>query len=163
MIAIADLERQAPAVRLTVREWLAGVDLRARMPKSTFHRHRRALLPFGIDIGLVRAAGEALPPCLFAEDCWDWLRPGELAVVAELALADVQRHLRRPIPDGEAVEGWFSRDEFLDSLAYVFGLRLSELGRSRGLAGLPHAERDLTAWLAPAQAAASADAGASHG
>jgi hypothetical protein len=162
MIAIADLDRLSAPLRLSVREWLAGVDLRARLPSSTFSRHRRALLPFGIDIGCARAPGEGLPPCLFAEDCWDWLRPGEVARVAELALADVQRRVSAPIPDGEAVEGWFDRDEFLDQLAHLFALRLSELGRARGLEGLPNSDRDLASWLAPSGSGAAARAGASH-
>jgi II/X family phage/plasmid replication protein len=34
--------------------WLDGNDLRAIIPKNTFYRYRRAMLPFGVDISLVQ-------------------------------------------------------------------------------------------------------------
>ena len=38
------------AIRATARDWAAGDDVAGTMSKTTFYRHRAALLPYGIDI-----------------------------------------------------------------------------------------------------------------
>lgn len=44
------LDSLRPALRLAFQSWEAGADLRAILPARTFYRHRKALLPFGVDI-----------------------------------------------------------------------------------------------------------------
>lgn len=44
------MESLRPALRVIVQAWEAGADLRATLPARTFYRHRKALLPHGIDI-----------------------------------------------------------------------------------------------------------------
>lgn len=39
-------------LRMAYESWLNGVDLRGILPKNTFYRYRRALLPYGIDIAI---------------------------------------------------------------------------------------------------------------
>lgn len=47
-----DLDDLPRALRGTARDYIAGMDLTARMPRTTFYRHRAALLPYGIDIAV---------------------------------------------------------------------------------------------------------------
>lgn len=49
---VDDLDRLPRHFRATARDYLAGDDVQGRMSKVTFWRHRRALLPFGIDIAV---------------------------------------------------------------------------------------------------------------
>jgi II/X family phage/plasmid replication protein len=44
------IESLKPALRAAVAAWEAGHDLRAMFSRPTFYRHRRELLPHGIDI-----------------------------------------------------------------------------------------------------------------
>ena len=60
-------------LRLTLLEYRAGSDLAASLPHSTFYRHRRQLLPLGVDISV---------PVALAPDVGDW--PSD-QVVADLA------------------------------------------------------------------------------
>lgn len=39
-----------PALRMAVQAWEAGADLRATLPKPTFYKYRKELLPLGVDI-----------------------------------------------------------------------------------------------------------------
>ena len=43
-------------LRLVYQSWKNGDDLRQMLPKNTFYRHRRALLPYGIDIAIPQQA-----------------------------------------------------------------------------------------------------------
>jgi hypothetical protein len=47
-----ELDELPTRVRGVARDYLAGMDMRARLSKSAFYRHRAALLPFGIDIAV---------------------------------------------------------------------------------------------------------------
>lgn len=47
------LDSMRPALRTVYLSWEAGADLRAILPRNTFYRHRKALLPHGIDIATV--------------------------------------------------------------------------------------------------------------
>ena len=56
-----DFEQLPKPIRGTVRDWLAGDDLRGkdergkkRMAESTFRKHRSAILPYGVDIAVKR-------------------------------------------------------------------------------------------------------------
>lgn len=49
-----DLQELPNALRRTARDWLAGDDLERRMSLATFKRHRKGLLPYGIDIAVRR-------------------------------------------------------------------------------------------------------------
>lgn len=49
-----DLEELPNAYRRTARDYLAGDDLKKRMSKVSFWRHRKAILPYGIDISVAR-------------------------------------------------------------------------------------------------------------
>lgn len=113
-----------------LQQWLSGVDLRQQLTTSTFYRRRNALLPYGVDIAQPRPEGGILPAVSTAADCWDWLAPGDLAAVAELALADgraVYFDLERDDPECIG-----TREDFMDALVYSFGLRLAQLARARG-------------------------------
>lgn len=45
-----DVERLPKALRVPAAAWLAGVDLRTILPKSTFHKKANALLEYGLDV-----------------------------------------------------------------------------------------------------------------
>ena len=47
-------EHLAPRMRIALQAWEGGADLRAILPKHTFYRYRRAILPLGIDIAVKR-------------------------------------------------------------------------------------------------------------
>lgn len=47
-----DLDNLPRALRGTARDYLAGMDLVNTMSRTTFYRHRTALLPYGIDIAV---------------------------------------------------------------------------------------------------------------
>lgn len=49
-----DMQELPNALRRTARDWLAGDDLERRMSLATFKRHRKGLLPYGIDIAVRR-------------------------------------------------------------------------------------------------------------
>jgi DNA-binding transcriptional regulator YiaG len=53
----ADLAVLTPTLKLVVQAWQGGADLRATMRRTQFYCHRRALLPYGIDIKAVVAGG----------------------------------------------------------------------------------------------------------
>lgn len=44
------METLKPTLRVVAQAWESGADLRATLPCSSFYRHRRGLLPHGIDI-----------------------------------------------------------------------------------------------------------------
>jgi II/X family phage/plasmid replication protein len=50
----SNLEILKPRLRMVYQTWLAGDDLRKVLPKNTFYRYRRELLPYGIDIAIVQ-------------------------------------------------------------------------------------------------------------
>lgn len=50
--AIADIALRAPRLRMAYEAWQNGADLREILPKNTFYRYRRELLPHGIDIAI---------------------------------------------------------------------------------------------------------------
>lgn len=56
-----DMQELPNALRRTARDWLAGDDLERRMSDRTFRRHRKELLPFGIDIAVRRNVVEFKP------------------------------------------------------------------------------------------------------
>jgi len=48
-----DTEKEVPrTVRATYDLWASGFDMKGRLPKNTFYRHRRILLEHGIDISI---------------------------------------------------------------------------------------------------------------
>lgn len=47
-----DLDLLPKAIRGTARDYLAGMDLTLSLSRTTFYRHRQALLPHGIDIAV---------------------------------------------------------------------------------------------------------------
>jgi II/X family phage/plasmid replication protein len=48
-----DTEKEVPrSVRATYDLWASGFDMKGRLPKNTFYRHRRMLLEHGIDISV---------------------------------------------------------------------------------------------------------------
>ena len=47
-----DLDELPKRLRATARDYLAGMDVRARMGRNTFYTHRRELLAYGIDISM---------------------------------------------------------------------------------------------------------------
>jgi hypothetical protein len=49
-----DMQELPNHLRRTARDWLAGDDLERRVSLATFKRHRKALLPYGIDIAVRR-------------------------------------------------------------------------------------------------------------
>ena len=51
-----DLDELPRALRGVARDYLAGMALRDRLSKTTFYRHRNALLPYGIDIAVTNVA-----------------------------------------------------------------------------------------------------------
>jgi hypothetical protein len=51
---VDDLEQLPNAFRRTARDYLAGDDMAMRLKKSSFATHRKALLPYGIDIAVRR-------------------------------------------------------------------------------------------------------------
>lgn len=51
---VDDLEQLPNAFRRTARDYLAGDDLEKRMSRATYYRHRKELLPYGIDIAVRR-------------------------------------------------------------------------------------------------------------
>jgi II/X family phage/plasmid replication protein len=48
------VESLRPTHRAALAAWEAGHDLRAMFPRPTFYRHRKALLPYGVDIAVVK-------------------------------------------------------------------------------------------------------------
>ena len=56
-----DLEQLPNHFRRTARDYLAGDDLAKRLPRNTFWRHRKALLPYGLDIAVKRNVIEFKP------------------------------------------------------------------------------------------------------
>lgn len=50
----SNLEILKPRLRMAYQTWLAGDDLRKVLPKNTFYRYRRELLPYGVDIAIVQ-------------------------------------------------------------------------------------------------------------
>jgi hypothetical protein len=56
-----DLQSLPRALRCTALDYLAGVDVRARVSRMTFWRHRRALLVHGMDIAAARPADAPRP------------------------------------------------------------------------------------------------------
>lgn len=44
------IESLKPTLRVVYQAWESGADLRATLPHNTFYRHRRGLLPHGVDI-----------------------------------------------------------------------------------------------------------------
>lgn len=51
-LATDDLESLPRFLRVTARDYLAGADCAACMSRASFYRHRKALLPYGIDIAV---------------------------------------------------------------------------------------------------------------
>ena len=51
------MESLRPTQRIVVQAWESGADLRATLPRESFYRHRRALLPHGIDIATLQPRG----------------------------------------------------------------------------------------------------------
>jgi Phage X family/Phage replication protein CRI len=51
---VDDLEQLPNAFRRTARDYLAGDDMAKRLKKSSFATHRKALLPYGLDISVRR-------------------------------------------------------------------------------------------------------------
>jgi II/X family phage/plasmid replication protein len=47
------LDTLRPALRVAVQAWESGSDLRAVLPKPTFYKYRKELLPHGIDISML--------------------------------------------------------------------------------------------------------------
>lgn len=47
-----DLDALPRPLRATARDYLAGMDVRHVLSRPTFYRHRKALLPFGIDLAV---------------------------------------------------------------------------------------------------------------
>lgn len=69
------MESLKPTLRVVAQAWESGADLRATLPRETFYRHRRALLPHGVDIATLVPRGvsnvvplhrvlEAKPACV---------------------------------------------------------------------------------------------------
>lgn len=48
------VESLRPTLRAAVAAWEAGHDLRSMFPRPTFYRYRKALLPHGLDIAVVK-------------------------------------------------------------------------------------------------------------
>jgi II/X family phage/plasmid replication protein len=44
------MQNLRPALRMAVQAWESGADLRETLPRPTFYKYRKELLPFGIDI-----------------------------------------------------------------------------------------------------------------
>lgn len=44
------MQHLRPALRMAVQAWESGADLRQTLPRPTFYKYRKELLPFGIDI-----------------------------------------------------------------------------------------------------------------
>lgn len=94
-------------------------------------------------------------PC----DAWDWFSVEDLHKVVDSALEDTMRVSSMPCPSDEDLEGWYSREEFVERLAFGFGLRLAELARLRGLQGPPGASERLARWVTPGDSGCAALAG----
>lgn len=44
------MQNLRPALRMAVQAWESGADLRQTLPRPTFYKYRKELLPFGVDI-----------------------------------------------------------------------------------------------------------------
>jgi len=49
-LSVDVMQSLRPALRLAVQAWESGADLRQTLPRPTFYKYRKEILPFGIDI-----------------------------------------------------------------------------------------------------------------
>lgn len=54
----SEIQNLKPSERTAYYAWLGGADMKAVLPKTTFYRHRKTLMEFGVDIGIAYDANK---------------------------------------------------------------------------------------------------------